>query len=118
VKRYVLQFRRVFPFLVSIISEYLKCLSIFVRCPKGLFLKDLTLIEDGKSTCTSEGLVNFNKCTMLASTVREIQRFQASYFLQPVPELQKFLATQLQSAVELQEMCDRSCELETRGCEW
>lgn len=54
---------------------------------------------------------------MLASTVHEIQRIQASYFLQPVPELQDFLATQLQSAVELQEMLDRSCGLEPRGRE-
>lgn len=54
---------------------------------------------------------------MLASTVHEIRRFQASYFLQTVPELQDSLKTQLQSAVQLQELWGRSCELEPRGRE-
>lgn len=53
---------------------------------------------------------------MLVSTIQEVQRFkEAPYCLQPVPELQEYLATQLQSAPELHELWPRSCELEPRG---
>ncbi|OQE36019.1 hypothetical protein PENCOP_c012G04499 [Penicillium coprophilum] len=82
----------------------------------GLLLKDLTFIEDGNPAMTPEGLINFHKYTMLASTIHEIQRLkEAPYSLQPVPELQDYLATQLQSAVDVHEMWGRSCELEPRG---
>ncbi|KAJ5984678.1 hypothetical protein N7481_006777 [Penicillium waksmanii] len=82
----------------------------------GLFLKDLTFIEDGNPGLTSEGLINFHKYTMLASTIQDVQRFkEAPYCLQPVPELQEYLATELQSAVELHELWPRSCELEPRS---
>ncbi|CAG8119266.1 unnamed protein product [Penicillium olsonii] len=82
----------------------------------GLFLKDLTFIEDGNPALTSDGLINFHKYTMLATTVQEVQRWkEAPYCLQPVPELQEYLAKQLHSAVELHEMWDRSCELEPKG---
>ncbi|KAJ5963407.1 Guanine-nucleotide dissociation stimulator CDC25 [Penicillium vulpinum] len=82
----------------------------------GLFLKDLTFIEDGNPAMTPEGLINFHKCTMLASTIHEIQRLkEAPYSLQPVPALQEYLTIQLRSAVDLHEMWDKSCELEPRG---
>ncbi|KAJ5704731.1 hypothetical protein N7536_000420 [Penicillium majusculum] len=82
----------------------------------GLFLKDLTFIEDGNPATTPEGLINFHKYTMLASTIHEIQRLkEAPYALRPVPELQEYLATQLQSAVDLHDMWDKSCALEPRG---
>ncbi|KGO39984.1 Guanine-nucleotide dissociation stimulator CDC25 [Penicillium expansum] len=82
----------------------------------GLFLKDLTFIEDGNAAMTPEGLINFHKYTMLASTIHEIQRLkEAPYSLRPVPELQEYLATQLQSAVDLHDMWDKSCGLEPRG---
>ncbi|KAJ6123710.1 Guanine-nucleotide dissociation stimulator CDC25 [Penicillium samsonianum] len=82
----------------------------------GLFLKDLTFIEDGNPAMTPEGLVNFHKYTMLASTINEVQRLkECPYNLRPVPELQEYLATQLQSAVDLHDMWDKSCELEPRG---
>ncbi|KAJ5708180.1 hypothetical protein N7488_007981 [Penicillium malachiteum] len=82
----------------------------------GLYLKDLTFIEDGNQALTPEGLINFHKYTMLAASVHELQRFKkAPYSLFPVPELQEYLASQLQTAVRLDEMWDRSCELEPRG---
>ncbi|KAJ5761348.1 hypothetical protein N7533_003387 [Penicillium manginii] len=82
----------------------------------GLFLKDLTFIEDGNPGLTSDGLINVQKYTMLASTIQDVQRFkEAPYCLQPVPELQEYLATKLQSALELHELWPRSCELEPRG---
>ncbi|OGE56594.1 hypothetical protein PENARI_c003G11399 [Penicillium arizonense] len=71
----------------------------------GLFLKDLTFIEDGNPSVTQEGLINFHKCTMLASSVHEIRRFQqAPYCLQMVPEIQEYLVTQLQSAPDVHDI--------------
>ncbi|KAJ5108884.1 hypothetical protein N7456_005559 [Penicillium angulare] len=82
----------------------------------GLYLKDLTFIEDGNKALTPEGLINFHKYTMLATTIHEVHRFrEAPYPLMPVPELQEYLASQLQSATGLDELWDRSCELEPRG---
>ncbi|KAJ5659214.1 hypothetical protein N7507_005665 [Penicillium longicatenatum] len=82
----------------------------------GLYLKDLTFIEDGNQPLTPEGLINFHKYTMLAASVHEIQRFkEAQYCLHAIPELQEYLASKLQSATGLDEMWDRSCELEPRG---
>ncbi|KAJ5273536.1 hypothetical protein N7478_008661 [Penicillium angulare] len=82
----------------------------------GLYLKDLTFIEDGNKAQTPEGLINFHKCTMLSTTIHEVHRFrEAPYSLYPVPELQEYLASQLQSATGLDELWDRSCELEPRG---
>jgi hypothetical protein len=53
---------------------------------------------------------------MLASSVHEIRRFQqASYCFQTVPEIQEYLATQLQSAPDVHDMYERSCVLEPRG---
>ncbi|KAL4920379.1 ras guanine nucleotide exchange factor domain-containing protein [Aspergillus aurantiobrunneus] len=82
----------------------------------GLFLKDLVFIADGNPSVTADGLVNFSKYSKTASTVHEIQRFQQTpYPLHPVPELQEYLSTQLQSARDVSEGWDRSCELEPRG---
>ncbi|KAL4749895.1 hypothetical protein BDW72DRAFT_122638 [Aspergillus terricola var. indicus] len=83
----------------------------------GLFLKDLVFIEDGNPELTpDERLINFSKYSMLASTIDTVQRFQeAMYCLQPVPELQEYLATELQRSVDSERMWDRSCELEPRG---
>ncbi|KAJ5632314.1 hypothetical protein N7490_008653 [Penicillium lividum] len=38
----------------------------------GLYLKDMTFIEDGNQPLTPEGLINFYKYTMLAASVHEI----------------------------------------------
>ncbi|KAL4775393.1 ras guanine nucleotide exchange factor domain-containing protein [Aspergillus nidulans var. acristatus] len=83
----------------------------------GLFLKDLVFIEDGNPELTpDERLINFSKYSMLAYTIDTVKRFQeAMYCLQPVPELQEYLATELQRAVDSEKMWDRSCELEPRG---
>lgn len=79
-------------------------------------MKDLTFIEDGNPALTPEGMINFHKYAMLATTVQDVQRWkEAPYCLQPVPELQEYFTKQLHSAVELHEMWDKSCELEPKG---
>ncbi|OJJ42664.1 hypothetical protein ASPZODRAFT_124995 [Penicilliopsis zonata CBS 506.65] len=82
----------------------------------GVFLKDITFIEDGNPALTPDNLINFQKYTLLAATLHDIQRLKETpYCLQPVPELQDYLAGQLQCAVDLHDLWDRSCELERQG---
>eukprot|EP01125_Pyxidicula_operculata_P016055 TRINITY_DN5495_c0_g1_i1.p1 TRINITY_DN5495_c0_g1~~TRINITY_DN5495_c0_g1_i1.p1 ORF type:complete len:727 (-),score=173.17 TRINITY_DN5495_c0_g1_i1:93-2216(-) len=58
----------------------------------GMFLTDLTFIEDANKDNTPEGLINFGKRKMIASTISEIQRYQIQrYKLRPVTEIQQFL---------------------------
>lgn len=91
--------------------------KVYTHAPDiGLYLKDLTFIDDGNPCTTAEGFVNFQKYTLLASTIHEIQRFkEASYALHPVPALQEYLSSQIQSASDLYDMWDRSRSLEPRG---
>jgi len=58
----------------------------------GLYLKDLTFIEDGNMTYLEESVVNFQKMRMLAGIFKSISEFQRhSYNFTPVPQLQKYL---------------------------
>ena len=57
----------------------------------GLFLKDLTFIEDGNATILENGLINMEKCTMVSNIIQSIQQYQElGYHLhyETVPELQ------------------------------
>ncbi|PAA81617.1 hypothetical protein BOX15_Mlig001641g2 [Macrostomum lignano] len=42
----------------------------------GMYLTDLSFIEEGTSNVTEEGLINFCKMRMIAHIIREIQQFQ------------------------------------------
>ncbi|XP_076681814.1 ras-specific guanine nucleotide-releasing factor 2 isoform X2 [Andrena cerasifolii] len=42
----------------------------------GLYLSDLSFIEEGTSTMTEDGLLNFSKMRMIAHVIREIRHFQ------------------------------------------
>lgn len=76
---------------------------------------DLTFIEDGNPSLTPSGMVNFSKCRKAAAAIRDIQRFQTSPFLfKPVPELQEFIVGNLQAARDVNEMHERSLQLEPR----
>lgn len=46
----------------------------------GLYLKDLTFIEDGNANFSDSGAVNFFKMRMVASVISDIQRAQKSSF--------------------------------------
>lgn len=53
---------------------------------------------------------------MLASTIHEVQLYgNTPYTLQPVPELQDFIANGLQSSPDLYDIWERSRRLEPRG---
>jgi len=81
----------------------------------GVYLTDLTFIEDGNKDYLEEhNLINFSKRQKVAKVIREIQQYQQSpYCLLPVPELQEWLEN-----VEFwdeNEMFERSLQLEPKG---
>jgi hypothetical protein len=42
----------------------------------GMYLSDLTFIEESTPNFTTDGLLNFSKMRMLAHVIREIRQFQ------------------------------------------
>lgn len=60
-------------------------------------------------------MINFSKRYKLGDVLQDIQQFQSSpYLLQPVPELQDYIVKNLESAQDLNEMYERSMQLEPR----
>ncbi|RMJ26087.1 Cell division control protein [Aspergillus sp. HF37] len=81
----------------------------------GVYLTDLTFIEDGIPSLTPSELINFNKRAKTAEVIRDIQQYQnVPYLLQPVPELQDYILSNLQAAGDVHDMYEKSLELEPR----
>jgi son of sevenless len=82
----------------------------------GVYLTDLTFIEDGiPSLIKRTNLINFAKRAKTAEVIRDIQQYQnVPYPLQPVPELQDYILTNMQSAGDVHEMYDMSLSVEPR----
>eukprot|EP01102_Stenamoeba_stenopodia_P014624 TRINITY_DN4881_c0_g1_i2.p1 TRINITY_DN4881_c0_g1~~TRINITY_DN4881_c0_g1_i2.p1 ORF type:complete len:1169 (+),score=349.70 TRINITY_DN4881_c0_g1_i2:173-3679(+) len=58
----------------------------------GVYLTDLTFIEDGNPDLLAGGLINFVKRRKLCTVIREIQQYQQTpYCLEPVAFIQDFL---------------------------
>jgi son of sevenless-like protein len=80
-------------------------------------LKDLTFVADGNEDFIKgdKGFINFDKRVKTANIVREIQQYQSvPYPLQPVPELQEYIITNMQSARDVNDMYNLSLSLEPR----
>ena len=82
----------------------------------GIYLTDLTFIEDGISSVLKRAnLINFAKRAKTAEVIRDIQQYQnVPYPLQPVPELQDYILTNMQAASDVSEMYDKSLLVEPR----
>ncbi|KAL2753844.1 hypothetical protein ACRALDRAFT_1064946 [Sodiomyces alcalophilus JCM 7366] len=82
----------------------------------GVYLTDLTFIEDGiPSVIKKTNLINFAKRSKTAEVIRDIQQYQAvGYSLQPVPELQDYILINMQGAGDVHEMYDKSLQVEPR----
>ncbi|KAI8141357.1 ras guanine nucleotide exchange factor domain-containing protein [Fennellomyces sp. T-0311] len=83
----------------------------------GIYLQDLTFIEDGNPDCLpkSSSLINFAKRQKTAEVIREIKQFQSSpYTLQEVPAIQTFIKSQLEASLDVEALYERSLELEPR----
>ncbi|KAK0710986.1 ras guanine nucleotide exchange factor domain-containing protein [Lasiosphaeris hirsuta] len=82
----------------------------------GVYLTDLTFIEDGiPSIIKKTNLINFAKRAKTAEVIRDIQQYQnVAYSLQPVPELQDYILSNMQAAGDVHEMYDKSLLIEPR----
>ncbi|EOD48373.1 putative cell division control protein cdc25 protein [Neofusicoccum parvum UCRNP2] len=81
----------------------------------GVYLTDLTFIEDGiPSLIKKTNLINFAKRAKTAEVIRDIQQYQnVPYPLQPVPELQDYILTNMQSAGDVHEIVGTDKETQT-----
>ena len=79
-------------------------------------MTDLTFIEDGiSSVIKKSNLINFAKRAKTAEVIRDIQQYQnVPYALAPLPELQEYIITNMQSAGDVHEMYERSLVVEPR----
>jgi hypothetical protein len=85
----------------------------------GLYLKDLTFIEDGNPTVTTGDLINFEKCTMLSNIIQLIQQYQLLGFhliFRELPPFQEWIATWTLQDDEA--LFQRSLLLEPRVLTW
>ncbi|KAF2762857.1 ras GEF [Pseudovirgaria hyperparasitica] len=82
----------------------------------GVYLTDLTFIEDGiPSLIKKTNLINFAKRAKTAEVIRDIQQYQnVQYSLAPVPELQEYILSNMQSAGDVHEMYEMSLQVEPR----
>lgn len=82
----------------------------------GVYLTDLTFIEDGiASVVKNTELINFTKRTKTAEVIRDIQQYQnVPYTLSEVPELRDWILDQMRSAADVQEMYNKSLQIEPR----
>jgi len=82
----------------------------------GVYLTDLTFIEDGiPSIIKKTALINFAKRAKTAEVIRDIQQYQnVPYPLQPVPELQEYILSNMQAAGDVHEMYEKSLAVEPR----
>ncbi|KAG1474165.1 hypothetical protein G6F56_000513 [Rhizopus delemar] len=83
----------------------------------GIYLQDLTFIEDGNSDSLkkSSNLINFAKQQKSAQVIQEIKQFQSPpYVYQHVPEIQDFIQDHLDNSKDVDFLYERSLELEPR----
>lgn len=82
----------------------------------GVYLTDLTFIEDGiPSVIKKSALINFAKRAKTAEVIRDIQQYQTvPYPLQLVPELRDYILSNMQAAGDVHEMYERSLQVEPR----
>lgn len=83
----------------------------------GVYLTDLTFIEDGNPNILKKqkNIINFSKRMKTADVIREIQQYQAvPYNLSVVQEIQVFIETSLRDSEDVANLYDKSLTLEPR----
>lgn len=82
----------------------------------GVYLTDLTFIEDGiPSVIKKTNMINFAKRAKTAEVISDIRQYQnVAYSLQPVPELQDYILSNMQAAKDVHEMYEKSLQIEPR----
>lgn len=83
----------------------------------GVYLTDLTFIEDGNTDMIrqSPNMINFSKRKKSAEVIREIQQYQSvPYLLEVVCPLQQFIQQSIWRAPAIDDMYDISLSIEPR----
>ncbi|EWC48563.1 hypothetical protein DRE_01785 [Drechslerella stenobrocha 248] len=82
----------------------------------GVYLTDLTFIEDGNpDLLKGTDLINFAKRAKTAEVIREIQQYQlVPYALEPVEPLQQYILSNMAAAKDVHEMYEVSIQIEPR----
>ena len=81
----------------------------------GMYLTDLTFIEDGNKD-TLDGLINFTKRRLISGVIQEIQQLQQTpYFLQSVPVIKSYIKNY--KVLEPEKIYDNSISIISRGAE-
>lgn len=83
----------------------------------GVYLSDLTFIEDGNPSMIkkSRNLINFGKRDKLAEVIKDIQQHQfIPYNLQQVPEIQALISEWLERAQDVSDLYEVSLAMEPR----
>ena len=81
----------------------------------GIYLSDLTFIDEGTPNFTESGLLNFAKMRMIAHVIREVRQFQQTpYKIDPIHKAAAYL---LDPALRLpdDELYQRSLMIEPRS---
>ena len=83
---------------------------------KGVYLTDLTFIEDGiPSIIRRTDFINFAKRAKTAEVIRDIQQYQnVPYGLREVPELRDYILNNMEAAGDVHEMYEKSLSVEPR----
>ncbi|CAI2173196.1 18774_t:CDS:2, partial [Funneliformis geosporum] len=83
----------------------------------GVYLTDLTFIEDGNPNTLKKArpLINFSKRMKTAEVIREIKQYQSvPYNLNSVQEIQMFIQCHLQDSRDVGDLYDQSLSMEPR----
>lgn len=83
----------------------------------GVYLTDLTFIEDGNPNMSVKArhLINISKRRKTADVIRDIQQYQSvPYSLQPVSEIQRYIKSCMDITRDVSEMYNVSLEREPR----
>ncbi|KAI9025102.1 ras guanine nucleotide exchange factor domain-containing protein [Phycomyces nitens] len=83
----------------------------------GIYLQDLTFIEDGNPTFlkSTKDMINFAKQTMIAEVVQEIRQYQlVPYQFKPVDEIQAFIRASLKNSRDEEQLYEESLRLEPK----
>lgn len=86
----------------------------------GIYLQDLTFIEDGNPDCLkkSNNLINFAKRNKVAEVIRELKQFQSfAYNFHTINEFQDFIKSNLDQTHDAEKLYERSLQLEPRMTE-
>ena len=65
------------PYLGMSTSSLSLCTTLtYTIIIKGVYLRDLTFVEEGNNTITEDNLINYEKIELVGQVIREVQYFQ------------------------------------------